>query len=111
MAFIFALSSIAHPPTPPSIISDKEIHAALYAVLSFLVLRAMTSGWAEGVTLRSVLLAVVICTLYGASDELHQHFVPPRQMDAFDLLADAVGSTIAAAALYAWAIIRGRHAL
>jgi VanZ family protein len=111
MALIFGLSSIHNTPDLPSLISDKVIHAGLYAVLAILMLRALTRGWREPITPGRVIAAILVSTLYGASDELHQYFVPPRQMDAADLLADGVGSSIAAGLAYLWAIIRGRHAL
>jgi VanZ family protein len=45
--------------------------------------------------------AILIAILYGVTDEIHQRFVPPRQMDPMDLGADALGATLAAGALYA----------
>ena len=50
----------------------------------------------------------VFGALYGASDELHQYFNPPRDADVFDVVADTIGAGIGATALYAWGIIRGR---
>jgi VanZ family protein len=38
-------------------------------------------------------------TFYGVTDEFHQFFVPGRQMDGFDILADAAGAA-AASGLY-----------
>jgi VanZ family protein len=54
--------------------------------------------------------AVLFSTAYGLTDEIHQHFVPPRQMDGLDLLADASGAALAAVIMYA-GIIRRRHDL
>ena len=81
----------------------------LYAVLSALFLRAQGGGWSR-VTFGAALAAVAFSTAYGVTDELHQYFVPPRQMDGFDLVADTLGAALAAGALYA-GIIRPRHGL
>ena len=105
MAMIFALSSIAHPPDLPAAVSDKSAHALLYFGLGALLVRARAGGWRRPVTLAVAVVAVVWATVYGASDEMHQHFVPPRQTELTDLLADAVGAAGAAATLYAWSRI------
>lgn len=39
-----------------------------------------------------VLLAIFITILFGLSDEIHQLFVPLRQWDLFDLMADSMGA-------------------
>jgi VanZ family protein len=106
MAFIFALSSISHPPALPGQ-SDKGAHALLYAGLGALFARALTGGW-RGVTRRVVILTTVFGAIYGLSDELHQYFNPPRDAEAFDVLADTIGAGLGAVALHAWGIIRGR---
>ncbi|MEQ1730321.1 MAG: VanZ family protein [Vicinamibacterales bacterium] len=109
MAVIFGLSSITRPPGMPGG-SDKVLHALSYSVLGLLFARALTGG-REPVTLRCVVLTVGFGALYGASDELHQYFNPPRSAEAADLLADTIGAGLGAGALYAWGIIRGRHGL
>jgi VanZ family protein len=111
LALIFWLSSISYPPELPSGVTDKAAHAALYLGLGALLVRALAGGFARPVTVRVMVLAVVVSGLYGVTDEIHQYFVPPRQMDAADVLADTIGATVAACALYTWGIIRGRHAL
>jgi VanZ family protein len=113
MALIFAASSVSHPPELPAlpgIGSDKYAHMLMYAGLSALFVRARAGGLRRHVTLGAAALAVLLSTAYGATDEIHQHFVPPRQMDARDLLADGVGATLAAALLYA-GIIRSPNGL
>jgi VanZ family protein len=107
MAFIFALSSISHPPALPGQ-SDKAAHALLYGGLGALFARALVGGW-RGVTWRIVLLTIVFGAIYGASDELHQYFNPPRSVEALDVLADTIGSGVGAIALYWWGIIQGRN--
>jgi VanZ family protein len=106
MAMIFVVSSMPSPPQPPELVSDKGVHFLLYSGLSSLVVRALAGGWLRRLTLRAGWLAVLISTAYGATDELHQHFVPPRQMEALDLVADAVGAVLAALVLYAAGLAR-----
>jgi VanZ family protein len=101
MAFIFTLSSIRTPPALPGGV-DKDLHGILYAGLGALVIRALSGGWGRPVTVRSVVTATIFCALYGISDEFHQWFVPPRQVEALDVAADTIGGAVAAVGLYTW---------
>lgn len=109
MAFIFLLSSIAHPIALPQG-ADKNLHALLYAGLGALLVRALAGGLRRHVTLASALAAVAIAAAYGISDEFHQWFVPPRSVEGLDVLADTVGAALSAAVLYIWSMVveRGR---
>ena len=101
-ALIFYLSSRSTLPVPlPNFTGvDKVAHALEYSGLGFLVAWAVSS---YGVPRRRVLLvAAIVCSLYGASDELHQLFVPGRACDAFDWAADTLGGACGAAAWF-WA--------
>jgi VanZ family protein len=89
---IFALSSIPNPPAPPGALTDKHLHALVYAGLALLVLRALASGDARRVNSARALGAAAIAAAYGVTDELHQWFVPGRVVDALDLLANAAGA-------------------
>lgn len=109
MAFIFALSSISRPPAMPEG-SDKALHALLYSGLGVLFARALAGGW-RGVTVRTVIAAACFGAVYGASDELHQYFNPPRNVEGLDVLADTIGAGGGAVVVYAWGIIRGRDGL
>jgi len=105
-AAIFALSSTAKVPAPPTGLSDKHVHFIVYGGLCALLVRALAAGrWAR-VTARVATWAFVLTTIYGASDEIHQHFVPGRSTDVQDLIADGAGALAAAGLLLAWAIIR-----
>ena len=99
MAFIFVLSSISRPVDLPPGMSDKGGHLLLYAGLGVLVARALAGGWRGPMTIRLWLATVVICTLYGISDEVHQSFVPPREAELFDVAADAIGASLGGVAM------------
>jgi VanZ family protein len=107
MAFIFALSSISQTPALPGN-TDKGAHTLLYAGIGALLVRALAGGWGRRVTAATALLAMMIGGVYGISDEVHQYFVPPRQSDVMDVMADFVGAGLAAWSLYARSAIAGR---
>jgi hypothetical protein len=109
MAGIFGLSSLPTTPDLPGG-SDKGLHAVLYAGLGVLLVRAMAGGLRRRITVTIAVAATLIAGAYGVSDEFHQHFVPPRQVEGLDVVADAIGAGAAAFALAGWSIARGRRA-
>lgn len=110
MAGIFTLSAMSAPPQPVQV-SDKTEHFVGYGVLGAVTLRATAGGTLSGLTGGAAAAAWTIATLYGASDEFHQGFVPGRTPDRYDLLADATGAAGAIGALWAGGIImRSRRA-
>jgi VanZ family protein len=98
-AGIFAASSTPQPfgvqELPPFV--DKVIHAAVFGGFSLTVWMALRYSAPRVSTVRLSLLAVLIATLYGLSDEIHQSFVPGRTMDGLDVVADAIGACLAQA--------------
>jgi VanZ family protein len=99
-ALVFGLSSLSRPQdlVPLALLShDKLIHLAEYAVLGALLARALAAGGQP--LARAFAWALVVGALYGASDELHQAFVPGRDASALDWTADAAGTALGAAAL------------
>jgi len=97
---IFMLS---HQPTLPMPLlfshQDKWVHASAYAVMAFFAWRAFRHQLHTRVLLACVV--VVFCSLYGVSDEFHQSFVEGRDADVWDWLADTLG-----ASMMAWALFR-----
>lgn len=69
---------------------DKLAHGVTFGVLAALFAQALR-GVGE---IRSLVLAVILVSLYGVTDELHQRFVPGRQPDLLDWVADTVGAAI-----------------
>jgi VanZ family protein len=105
MAAIFYASRGPGPDLPPVENADKVLHAGAYGVLAGLAAWALARGRLRATTARMALTAWAVAAVYGASDELHQCFVPGRQSDWRDLAADAIGAAAVAGALWAWGII------
>lgn len=82
---IFLLSSRSRVPGPEVVGLDKVLHFGAFAVLGLLLARACDR---TGVPLAA---AIVLGLLYGASDEVHQMYVPGRSPDPLDWVADALG--------------------
>lgn len=89
---IFMQSSFpATEHVPDFDVADKLLHAGAFAVLGFLLLRALNTGDKRFSTIRMAGLSIFLTALYGASDEIHQYFVPTRSAEFLDFAADAVG--------------------
>ena len=100
MLLIFFLSSQSSPlPEITKRVWDKSLHLVEYGILAMLFCRALI-GDGHG-RLASLLLAVVLASAYGASDEWHQSFVPRRSSDVYDWLADSIGGGAGVAAFAA----------
>ena len=108
MAALFYVQSLSSLPSPPGNLTDKHEHFFFYGVLAALVLRALAKGEWRRITFVTVLGAFVWSSLYGVSDEFHQRFVPGREYEVLDMIADAIGSAAAVGLLWAWGIIRRR---
>jgi VanZ family protein len=108
MGALFYVSSLSSIPRPPAGLTDKHEHFFFYGILAALTLRALARGEWRRVRLRTVVGAIVISTAYGVSDEFHQRFVPGRDYELLDMIADAMGSAAATGLLWAWGIIRRR---
>jgi len=74
----FLARILAHFPVG----ADKVGHAAAYTVLGALLTLATGRVW----------VAVLLATLFGVTDEIHQYFVPWRAADVFDVVADGAGA-------------------
>jgi VanZ family protein len=95
MMLIFHFSSESNPmPVVTEHIWDKVLHLSEYAGLAVLFGRALA---AEGFSFGSTgLLAALLTSAYGATDEYHQWFVPMRTSDLHDWIADTTGGAIGA---------------
>jgi VanZ family protein len=88
-AAIFLVSGRSHVPVPDTPGSDKVLHCLAYGILGGLL------AFAAHRTALSPAVAVLLGVAYGATDEIHQSFVPGRSPDVRDWLADAVGVCLA----------------
>jgi VanZ family protein len=97
LALIFYLSSLPDPlPALTERVWDKALHFVEYGGLAALVAAALLASGAAA--RRAALLAVALASAYGATDEVHQAFVPNRSSDVRDWVADTVGAALGAAA-------------
>lgn len=92
---LFYLSS--QSTLPVSVVSsDLVAHAVVYTVLGLLSHRAFHGG-VRPIRWRPALAALALTIVYGATDELHQAFVPGRDTSLLDLAADTAGALVATA--------------
>ncbi|MGQ0600811.1 MAG: VanZ family protein [Anaerolineales bacterium] len=74
-------------------------HAVGYALLAAALLYGLSER--RVITIRMLWLAVLLATVYGVTDELHQGFVPGRSPDWMDVFVDGAGALIGAG-VYRW---------
>lgn len=92
VAIIFGLSSQSHLAPPPGYAKlDKLLHMIEYGGLGFLLSRALRATGRVRVALRVALLVVLIGAVVGAGDEVFQSFVPGRDSNVADWIADLTG--------------------
>jgi VanZ family protein len=100
-ALIFTASSRSRVAGPPVVYFDKYAHFFVYGLLGTLLVRALQgrrgAAWA----------ALALASLYGVSDEFHQHFVPGRSCEVGDWIADTSGAALAILLYATWARYRG----
>ncbi|MBD3168088.1 MAG: teicoplanin resistance protein VanZ [candidate division Zixibacteria bacterium] len=108
---IIYVSSLPQIKTPPVGFDpgDKVLHMIAYFIFGILWYRAFS---AAEVDRRYPIINVLV--LYGFSfaalDELHQYFVPNREMDFWDFAADVTGIILAIVAFKLWADFRSKKA-
>lgn len=89
MGVIFYLSHQPQIPIPQRFLhQDKVLHFLAYFVLGALAAHAIYPGSVK----KRFWWALLIASAYGISDEFHQSFVPGRDVDFFDWLADTIGA-------------------
>lgn len=75
--------------------ADKIVHTGVYGLLAALCFISLIHIKKENLFTGNVYLWTGIITiLYGASDEIHQYFVPNRSSELQDWLADIAGVII-----------------
>lgn len=104
MAVIFTLSSVPGSKIP-GIVPDYVVHSGEYAILSFLLGRALVQTFDLSFCLPATIL---LCAAYAVSDELHQIFVPLRTASVYDLAVDSAAATAVALAVFFWSTRQAR---
>jgi hypothetical protein len=104
MGVIFIGSSIGSFPQVGGLATDAIVHRTAhlieFAILGWWVLRAVGDG--QPLTQRAFITTLIIVTLYGASDEVHQRFTPGRSSELSAVVFDAVGGLIGAWLYRGW---------
>lgn len=101
MAVIFAFSTLpgketAGPPPLWYFIERKGAHVVEYAVLTVLAFRFFQLSFYREALGRVLLLSALFALTYGATDELHQYFVPGRGARFSDVVIDGLGVLLSA---------------
>jgi len=93
-------------PSPKQIpqwpLIDKLLHFAAYGVMAILFYRAYRTLPIANTPRVLMLLSIVSASLYGISDEIHQSFVPFRDAEFMDVVADVLGSACGALVCRWW---------
>lgn len=101
MGTIFFLShqtgDSLHLPSFPG--ADKLAHMLAYGVLAVTVLWFFGKNGTVRMR-RTAQLTVVLCLVYGLTDEFHQSFIPLRSVSGLDILADTAGAAVIAITWY-----------
>lgn len=79
---------------------DKLVHLILYAGFGILLCYTLKNSPNSTLRNHALLFAIIIGTVYGASDEFHQSFVPGRTTSFWDLAADSTGVIMAQAVIF-----------
>ena len=70
--------------------TDKLVHFLFFVVLGFLIQRALHVQGSAVVTL----YAILALAAFGALEEFVQQFIPGRDMELFDWIADVSGAIV-----------------
>jgi VanZ family protein len=100
-ATIFFASSRSAVAAPGVVDFDKVVHFAVYGLLATLIVRLGRGS-------RAAVIALVLTSLYGASDEWHQSLVPGRASEMADWIADTCGGVLAIVLYTGWPWYRAR---
>jgi VanZ family protein len=108
---IWVLSSQSTLPVPKGALGfDKFQHLIAYLALAGTFFFWFSPDQRQFRRLRTFLLIVLISSLYGVIDEIHQFYVPGRNCNVWDWMADTIGALLGAGAalLVEWRVFRKR---
>jgi VanZ family protein len=81
---------------------DKFLHFGAYGLLGIFFYRAYETLPLKNFKNLLILISAGSATLYGISDEIHQYFVPSRQSDIMDVIANTIGSICGVCFFHCW---------
>ena len=106
LIFLLSSSSLDQVPTLDLFLADKAAHVVFFGVLALLLFRVFRR-WSALSWGRAAMLAIVVTSLYGVLDEIHQSFVPGRSPELADWVADTTGACAGLAIVAMCCRIRG----
>jgi VanZ family protein len=96
-AGIWLLSSQAILPQPKGILGyDKLQHFLAYGVFTGALVLWFSPDWIKAHVHKVIVLVICLGSAYGIIDEIHQYFVPGRDCNIWDWLADTIGAVCGA---------------
>jgi VanZ family protein len=102
LAIVLLICSASAKPTVagPRIANfDKLVHFGVYGLLATLVCRQTRGA-------RGAAWSLLAVSAFGATDEIHQYFVPGRYAEVADWVADTLGAAVAVLAYTRWTAYR-----
>lgn len=93
--FLFIATTLPATDVPSFAVSDKIKHFGAYFFLA--VLLGLTLLYQNKILLFKkyfLIATLVICSIYGLLDEIHQIFVPGRNSEFLDWAADSLGAAV-----------------
>ena len=81
---------------------DNFLHFGAYGLLGVFFYRAYETLSLKNFRNLLILISIGSATLYGISDEIHQYFVPSRQPDIMDVIANTIGSICGVCFFHYW---------
>jgi VanZ family protein len=97
---IWLLSSQSILPHPKGILGfDKLQHLVAYGVFAGTLALWFPLDWIKAHVLKIIIFAACLGSVYGITDEVHQYFVPGRDCNIWDWLADTIGAALGASAV------------
>ena len=109
---LFALTSWPRPPEVPVLSGipnfDKFVHLSLYGVEAFLLYLAIRWPGRDRFSLLRALAVAGTMAVWGTVDEVHQHWIPGRSVEAADATADTAGGLLGSLAASAVSLRRTR---
>lgn len=113
MGVVFSFSALSGqvPDSPPPLsyfLERKGAHVFEYALLTWLSFCFFRYTFVRDEWKKILLVAALFSLAYGATDELHQFFVPLRGARFTDVLIDGGGVLLAALLISSWRKLRER---